>query len=597
MKSKFFFTLCISISLSAQDLNEKKILAQEASLQIVNSSTNHYSETLHDIFKYGYLLSDSSKEVLEQKGFVFNKKLTSSARPQNLDQYTDDGFFRFHYTLQGSDAVSPIDSNQNQIPDYIDLIITTFKSIGNEYFEKLGYPRPPSDHYYTRTDNGGSDHYDIYIFNLESGYYGYVQAENYANAESLFNKGDNEFSLNIKESRGMTTFMALRNNYKDFSGNEKNIIEVTSAHEFFHAIQYGYDGWEAGWLLESTAVFMEEFLYDSINDCYQFLKTFLEKPELSINHSTDRGYGSYIYFSYLDEHYVDRNFVKKVFVNSVSYDSYDQDYSLRNLKEVVLNNGLSFENTMHNFFIANAILDSSSSLEKYRYEEAPFFPIKSPTYKKTFSDLIDSSYYFNNQQLESGSSLYYSVDTKDSNFVNLDIEILSKNTNSTTFRLTTIFKDSLLNFDIKTQNIQKINVANTEKVDFLVSAFNMENKNVSFDFKISKNSQSLLDSTKLAINMINNPKSFTLYENYPNPFNPNTTLRFDIPENSDVTISIYNMLGQKVKNFNMPRLSAGYHSIQWDGTNQSGVSIGAGVYFYQLQTKNIVKTSKMTLLK
>ena len=126
MKIKFFFTLCISISLSAQDLNEKKILAQKASLQIVNSTTTHYSETLHDIFKYGYLLSDSSKAVLEQKGFVFYKKLASSARPQNLDQYTDDGFFRFHYTLQGSDGVSPIDSDQNQIPDYIDLIIATF---------------------------------------------------------------------------------------------------------------------------------------------------------------------------------------------------------------------------------------------------------------------------------------------------------------------------------------------------------------------------------------------------------------------------------------------------------------------------------------
>ena len=597
MKSKFFFTLCISISRSAQDLNEKKILAQEASLQIVNSTTNHYSETLHDIFKYGYLLSDSSKEVLEQKGFVFNKKLTSSARPQNLDQYTDDGFFRFHYTLQGSDAVSPIDSNQNQIPDYIDLIITTFKSIGNEYFEKLGYPRPPSDHYYTRLDNEGSDHYDIYIFNLESGYYGYVQAENYANAESLFDKGDNEFSLNIKESRGMTTFMALRNNYKDFSGNEKNIIEVTSAHEFFHAIQYGYDGWEAGWLLESTAVFMEEFLYDSINDCYQFLKTFLEKPQLSIHHDTDRGYGSYIYFSYLDEHYVDDDFVKKVFVNSVKYDSYDQDYSLRNLKEVVIGNGLSFENTMHNFFIANGVIDTSAALKQYRYEEAAFFPVKSPTYKNIFTDLIDSSYYFNDQQLESGSSLYYSVNTEDSSFVNLDIEILSENTNNTTYRLTTIFKDSLMNYNINTQNIQKINVLNTKKVDFLVSAFSIENKNVSFNFKISKNSSSALDSARLAINTSNNPIAFKLYKNYPNPFNPYTTLRFDIPERTNATITIYNTIGQKVKNFYMPGISSGNHSIQWDGTNQYGASVGAGIYFYQLNTTNFTTTNKMTLLK
>ena len=99
----------------------------------------------------------------------------------------------------------------------------------------------------------------------------------------------------------MVTFMALRNNYNDFSGIESEIIEVTSAHEFFHAVQYGYDGWEAGWLLESTAVWMEEHHYDSINDCYQFLQEFFDEPYLAINYDVNRGYGAYIYFSYLTD--------------------------------------------------------------------------------------------------------------------------------------------------------------------------------------------------------------------------------------------------------------------------------------------------------
>jgi len=93
------------------------------------------------------------------------------------------------------------------------------------------------------------------------------------------------------------------------------------------------------------------------------------------------------------------------------------------------------------------------------------------------------------------------------------------------------------------------------------------------------------------------PTEFSLHENYPNPFNPSTTLRFDLPELRDVNVIIYNMLGQKVKTFNMENISAGHHSIKWNATNDYGDPVGAGVYLYQLQAKDFVKTRKMVLLK
>jgi hypothetical protein len=93
------------------------------------------------------------------------------------------------------------------------------------------------------------------------------------------------------------------------------------------------------------------------------------------------------------------------------------------------------------------------------------------------------------------------------------------------------------------------------------------------------------------------PDNYFLHDNYPNPFNPTTTLRFDLPNVSDVTLTIYNMLGQKVKTFNMQSTPAGYHSVTWNATNDLGEPVGAGLYLYQLQTKNFVKTRKMVLLK
>ena len=93
------------------------------------------------------------------------------------------------------------------------------------------------------------------------------------------------------------------------------------------------------------------------------------------------------------------------------------------------------------------------------------------------------------------------------------------------------------------------------------------------------------------------PLEFALHDNYPNPFNPTTTLRFDLPEVSDITLTIYNMLGQKVRTFDYQNTSAGYHSITWDATNDLNQQVGAGVYLYQLQAKDFVKTRKMVLLK
>jgi photosystem II stability/assembly factor-like uncharacterized protein len=101
----------------------------------------------------------------------------------------------------------------------------------------------------------------------------------------------------------------------------------------------------------------------------------------------------------------------------------------------------------------------------------------------------------------------------------------------------------------------------------------------------------------LAIDVEGVPNEFTLHENYPNPFNPTTTLRFDIPEVSNITLTIYNMLGQKIKTFNLQSTPAGYHSVKWNATNDYGDPVGAGVYLYQLQTKDFVKTRKMVLLK
>jgi len=93
------------------------------------------------------------------------------------------------------------------------------------------------------------------------------------------------------------------------------------------------------------------------------------------------------------------------------------------------------------------------------------------------------------------------------------------------------------------------------------------------------------------------PEEFTLYPNYPNPFNPTTTIRYDLPNASDLKLEIYNILGQKVITLVDKKQPAGFHAIQWDGKNSTGVSVASGIYIYRVRAGGFVKARKMLLLK
>ena len=95
----------------------------------------------------------------------------------------------------------------------------------------------------------------------------------------------------------------------------------------------------------------------------------------------------------------------------------------------------------------------------------------------------------------------------------------------------------------------------------------------------------------------NVPKEFSLSQNYPNPFNPTTEIEFALPTNSHVTLSIFNVLGQKVKSLVNADLDAGYKSVIWDGSDDSGVNVASGTYFYVLKAGDKSFTKKMTMLK
>ena len=93
------------------------------------------------------------------------------------------------------------------------------------------------------------------------------------------------------------------------------------------------------------------------------------------------------------------------------------------------------------------------------------------------------------------------------------------------------------------------------------------------------------------------PSKFALHQNYPNPFNPITSLSYDLPEDAIVNITIYDMMGKVVASLVNGQQSAGFKTMQWDATNQSGMPISAGLYIYTIQAGEFNDTKKMILLK
>lgn len=93
------------------------------------------------------------------------------------------------------------------------------------------------------------------------------------------------------------------------------------------------------------------------------------------------------------------------------------------------------------------------------------------------------------------------------------------------------------------------------------------------------------------------PTVYSLSRNFSNPFNPKTTLRYALPRSSNVSLVIYNLMGQEIIRWDEDAQPPGYYQKIWNGRNRSGSQVASGMYIYRLVAGDFVKTMKMVLLK
>jgi hypothetical protein len=258
-----------------------------------------------------------------------------------------------HYITSTSDAVSTTDTSPpSGIPDYVEQALDVFENtVWATEVTTMTYRAPKSDA--SSTNNGASPadptgaKFDVYLLNLgDDGLYGYCTSDD-PNLENL-SYAFNDFSA----------YCVLDNDYTEgvFSAQPPLAnFQVTAAHEFFHAVQAAYDWFEDQWLLEATAVWMEDELYDEINDNLQYLPDSpLRLPTVPL----DKGatvfdpcchiYGDWIFFRFLSEWFgpsegvEDQTVVKAIWTRADGSAVGVDDYSILAIRNVASARGTTF---------------------------------------------------------------------------------------------------------------------------------------------------------------------------------------------------------------------------------------------------------------
>ncbi len=585
MKNLFGVIFLLGI-LSAKPHPQTVQSAQEI-IQIFSNQTSkhHISDDLLNIARYGHSLPEDIKNELRQFGFNFNNSIVNRSldvrtESSGLDDTYDNGNFRFHYTTTGSNAVSSSDTNSNSIPDYIEQMSETFNTVVDYQLNTLIFVEPPGDGWYAaNNDNGGDGSYDIYVRNAGNGVYGYVQPEFYAN-----NNGNNEHSTSVIEVNAFTSYMVMRHNYNGFPNTELEAIQVTAAHEFFHSVQFGYDGWEESWVMEASAVEMEEYIFDDINDCYQYMSSWFNSPQQSLNlDSQNRWYGSFIYFQYLAEH-VNENMMLKFWEQSISHDSYYGDYSIQTLDEALINEGTTFASTLNGMSVANRIMSSSASGGIYTYAEGDDYPVSGPSTFQNVSYSAGTAQDITSTNLQENAAQYIRLFSDDPVVATLTNDdgpnsylelhaILSYGDSAWT-----VWSGSPINVDPTTPST----------IYFVVVSQNDAGSD--FDFTLSLTDGELSTNPDL-------PKQFSVSNAFPNPFNPQTHIQIDLLISEKVCVFIYDINGRLVKILLDDQLDAGSHILIWNGLDGNGYPTSSGTYFVRLKGEKQESWQKVTLLK
>jgi hypothetical protein len=557
-------------------------------------------------------LSLSSKKILQP----YLSRPTFSVADDTFD--TPEGNFRIHYVIEGDDAVKNplVDNNYNGCPDWVDTVGMVLEHVRRVGLEDLEFAPPPSDSENPDTaDIGGDGRYDVYLLNITAqGYLGYT---------------DGEYFVAPPSGRA-TSYIVLDNDYLGYGTLHTGIewLQVTAAHEFFHAIQMGYDGAEyeqdatniKPYWMELSAVWMEEMVYDHINDYLEYLSSFFNYPWLSLktfaSMSDLHAYGSCVWAFYLTEKF-DTLIVKDIWEECARVAGPNVLTPVgESATDVILaQRGSSFEEAFKEFTVWNyftgprAITNRTNDFFSYSEGDLfpqvwiqhthppPDYPVNNPSGPNHPYGLGSNYIEFEPEELEGGVHLEFTP----AGGGDFQTSIVGYNQNA----LEPIFPKVTVNHQTGAAECDFYNWTSFNKIVMIAAAADRNDKTL-FPFSYSAEYDSSLHGEEPF------PQEVWIGQNFPNPFvidDPYdlTYFPFIFSSVSTLEIKIFAVSGELVWQYPPPGKEGQEWVIgeytergecpAWDGKNQNDEYVASGVYVYQVKTKNSTEVKKMAVIR
>jgi hypothetical protein len=224
-------------------------------------------------------------EALERPGEGITPSRNSYTVPEAVDSPACEANFCVHWVDEGLDAPNLHDTDGDGIPDYVERVLAVAEHVHRVENGKLDWQEPLSD----GAVGGGHGKTDIYLSEIGGALFGYAAPDR---GQSVHGR--------------LHGYLVLDNDYSAFEfphTEPGHDLKVTLAHEYNHILQFGYDAYEDPWFAESTAVWMEDQVYNGIDDYLRYVRRWVKLWETPLTANTIKEYGTAVWNQWLGRHY------------------------------------------------------------------------------------------------------------------------------------------------------------------------------------------------------------------------------------------------------------------------------------------------------
>ncbi|MDW7681633.1 MAG: DUF6055 domain-containing protein, partial [bacterium] len=477
--------------------------------------------------------------------------------------------FVIHYTTDTRDSVSTVDENKSGIPDRIEKIAAAFEVSYQTQIQQMGYPHPPSM-------KNGTAPYQIYVVDLHNQYARTVSSD---------------LDSNAWEQTTVSSFILFDNDFKGpgFHIRGDDAIKVTAAHEFFHAIQLGYVFRKKdAFFFELTAVWMENQVFNEIENYLYYLDYFFSAPEIPLNgiSFTIPNVMKHVYGGCIFGFYIEENFGAAAIRNI--WEQMPKKNSLEAAAHFFNSRGSTFENEFVRFAKWN-YLTGSRALTGYGYSNAGKFPLV-PAVKDTIIEYyheVHSGGYF----LTVAYYVFRPVKTG-----SYTIRFSAEYGNRWRLGVIALGSDTITDITLLAGESKEIGTVQTGE-PIIVIPCNVDRyaDPEKIFFKETPEPYSFY------LQKVRAPdpalvKSFEIQRIYPNPFSKAVTVKFRNTVESKIILNVYNICGQRVDKFDYGVFPPQDNTIKWF-LAESEKAISSGVYFFDFSDGSFSEIIKVVFLR